>query len=55
MIKDYNILIKSLPVVEGIAKRFIKAGNELGIDLKNDETYNRVQNNIKMTNECWNI
>ena len=50
MIKDYNILIKSLPVVEGIAKRFIKAGNELGVDLKNGKTYNKVQSNIKMTN-----
>ena len=50
MIKNYDELIKSLPVAEEMSKRFLKAGEELGVDVKNNKTYLIINQNIKMSN-----
>ena len=50
MIKNYDKLIKSLPVAEEMSKRFLKAGEELGVDVKNNKTYLIINQNIKMSN-----
>jgi hypothetical protein len=50
MIKNYDKLIKSLPVAEEMSKRFLKAGEELGVDVKNNKTYLIINENIKMSN-----
>ena len=50
MIKEYNSLIKSLPIAEQISKSFIKAGEQIGVDLKDNKTYMILKEHIKMSN-----
>tara|TARA_R110001632_G_scaffold106967_1_gene216541 strand:+ start:194 stop:592 length:399 start_codon:yes stop_codon:yes gene_type:complete len=54
MIETYNTLAKSIQFAEGIAKRFLKAGEELGVDVKNNKIYQNIEANVKTSNEVIN-
>ena len=54
MIEDYNTLEASVQFAEGIAKRFLKAGEELGVDVKNNKIYQNIIANVKTSDEVLN-
>ena len=54
MIEDYNTLEASVQFAEGIAKRFLKAGEDLGVDVKNNKIYQNIIANVKTSDEVFN-
>ena len=54
MIDAYSDLDGSVQFAEGIAKRFIKAGQELGLDLKNNKDYQNIEANLKTSKDVLN-
>tara|TARA_R110000744_G_scaffold140297_1_gene251497 strand:+ start:41 stop:439 length:399 start_codon:yes stop_codon:yes gene_type:complete len=54
MIETYNSLEGSIQFAEGIAKTFLKAGEELGVDVKNNKIYQNIIANVKTSDEVLN-
>ena len=54
MIDAYNDLDGSIQPSDDIAKRYLKAGKELGVDLKNSKEYQNIESNIKTSKDVLN-
>jgi len=54
MIKAYNDLDSDVKFAEGIAKRFEKAGKELGVDINNNKDLKNIERNIKTSKDIMN-
>ena len=54
MIKAYNDLDSDVKFAEGIAKRFEKAGKELGVDINNNKDFKNIERNIKTSKDIMN-
>ena len=55
MIDAYNDLDGSIQPSDDIAKRYLKAGKELGVDLKSSKEYQNIESNIKTSKDVLNI
>lgn len=51
MINSYDDLGASIQFADGVAKRFIKAAKELGVDVKSNKDYQNILANTKTANE----
>jgi hypothetical protein len=51
MIDSYGDLGASIQFADGVAKRFIKAAKELGVDVKSNKDYQNILANTKTANE----
>jgi hypothetical protein len=54
MIDAYSDLDSSMQFADGVAKRFLKAGQELGIDLKSNKDYQNIEANLKTSKDVLN-
>ena len=54
MIDNYDELDGAFAFADGISKRFIKAGQELGIDVKSNKDYQNIQANLNTATEILN-
>ena len=51
MINSYDDLGASIQSSDGVAKKFIKAAKELGVDVKSNKDYQNILSNTKIANE----
>ena len=51
MINSYDNLGASIQFADGVAKRFLKAAKELGVDVKSNKDYQNILANTKTANE----
>ena len=51
MIDSYSDLDASIQFADGVAKRFLKAAQELGVDVKSNKDYQNILANTKTAND----
>ena len=55
MMQSYDQLDGSIQSAEGVAKRFLKASEDLGIDARSNRTYQNIKSNIKTAQDIIRI
>ena len=54
MIESRNNLDTAMSFADGVAKRFLKAGEALGVDLKDNKVYLNIEDNLKTSRDVMN-
>ena len=55
MLAAYNDALTARDFAEGAAKRFVKAGKELGVDVSSNADYKEMVRNLKSAQDVFNI
>jgi len=55
MIAAYSDALTARDFAEGAARRFVKAGKELGVDVSSNADYKKITQNLKSAQDVFNI